>query len=309
MPANMKRSKIRHRAIVFIQIKKRKQAVIKFSVRSCIRHPGAKPHACLSPCLNRTVFPKTCTHRRIAGKASGNFYKSDIRPAGWYGETAGGRQDQLKEVTLSKSSAAAVVLFLLQPAVSLVPVSPPGQGNGAMVAAMLTGAFVCGRIKGLSFDEIGSRFSKGCAGMAFVGFIIGCAASMNPVMSRAAYCTQQYTLPAAETAQRRFGRSGYAFCNHILILCTSAKAAVLCSIIQPVCEPLNIPLQVDVTLFLYGDKLTVILSPFPGITAGSPALADIPYNKYAKRALPLLTIPAVVVYAALPVPAQTGWQG
>lgn len=53
------------------------------------------------------------------------------------GKPYGGRQDQLKEVTLSKSSAAVVVPFLLQPVISLILVSVLNQGNGAMVAVML----------------------------------------------------------------------------------------------------------------------------------------------------------------------------
>ena len=37
-----------------------------------------------------------------------------------------------------------------------------------MVAVMLIWAFLCGKIKGLSTDEIGGRFAKGAGGMAFV---------------------------------------------------------------------------------------------------------------------------------------------
>lgn len=68
---------------------------------------------------------------------------------------------------LSRSSAIVVVLFLLQPIVSLILVSVIGEPRGAMVAVMLIWAFLCGKIKGLSTDEIGGRFAKGAGGMAF----------------------------------------------------------------------------------------------------------------------------------------------
>lgn len=49
--------------------------------------------------------------------------------------------------------------------------------------------------------------------------------------------------------------------------------------------------------------------PSWGITVGSLALANIPYNKYAKWVLPILVILAIVSYVCLFVLAQIGWQG
>lgn len=123
--------------------------------------------------------------------------------------------------------------------------------------------------------------------MAFVGFIIGCAASMSLVMNQGniLHTIVYFACLPLKQLSVGFAAVGMSFVItiiNILIPSASAKVAVLCPIIQPMCETLNIPLQVGVTAFLYGDKLTNILSPFLGITVDSLALANIPYNKYAK---------------------------
>ena len=248
--------------------------------------------------------------KRVA-KDPGN---SVMDPADWLDQESTGAADSLKAVVLSRSSEIVVVLFLLQPIVSLILVSVIGEPRGAMVAVMLIWAFLCGKIKGLSTDEIGGRFAKGAGGMAFVGFIIGCAASMSLVMSQGniLHTIVYYAcLPLKELSvgAATIGMSFVITLINIVIPSASAKVAILCPIIQPMCETLGIPLQVGVSAFMFGDKLTNILSPFLGITVGSLALANIPYNKYAKWVLPILVILAVVSYVCLFVLAQIGWQG
>ena len=249
---------------------------------------------------------------RYAKRVAKDPRNSVLDPADWFDESEA--SDTLKAVSLSRSSALVVVLFLLQPVVSLILVSVIGEPRGAMVAVMLIWAFLCGKIKGLSLDDIGARFSKGCSGMAFVGFIIGCAASMSLVMSQGniLHTIVYYACLPLKNLSIGFAAIGMSFVItliNIIIPSASAKVAILCPIIQPMCETLNIPLQVGVTAFTYGDKLTNILSPFLGITVGSLALANIPYNKYAKWVLPALVILAVVCYITLFFLAQIGWQG
>lgn len=249
---------------------------------------------------------------RYAKRVARDPKNSILDPAEWYPSDVEEETEHLKAASLSRSSILIVVLFLLQPVVSLFLVSVLKQPNGALVAVMLIWAFVCGKIKGLTLEEIGERFSKGCAGMAFVGFIIGCAATMSLIMSRGNIlhtivyfaCMPLKNLGAGLAA---VGMSFVITVINILIPSASAKVAVLCPIIQPMCETLGISLQVGVTAFLYGDKLTNILSPFLGITVGSLALAKIPYNKYAKWVLPILIGLAVVAYVSLFVLAQMGW--
>lgn len=251
---------------------------------------------------------------RYAKRVAKDPRNSVMDPADWLDQESTGAADSLKAVELSRSSAIVVVLFLLQPIVSLILVSVIGEPRGAMVAVMLIWAFLCGKIKGLSTDEIGGRFAKGAGGMAFVGFIIGCAASMSLVMSQGniLHTIVYYAcLPLKELSvgAAAIGMSFVITLINIVIPSASAKVAILCPIIQPMCETLGIPLQVGVSAFMFGDKLTNILSPFLGITVGSLALANIPYNKYAKWVLPILVILAAVSYVYLFVLAQIGWQG
>lgn len=249
---------------------------------------------------------------RYAKKIAKDPSKSIIPLEEWYEENVVVDDSAVKEVTLSKTSALVVILFLLQPVVSLILVSGMGQGNGATVAVMIIWAFLIGKIKGLTLEDIGNRFAKGTSSMAFVCFIIGCAATMSLIMNQGniLHTIVYYACMPLKNLGVGLATIGMSFVItliNIIIPSASAKVAVLCPIIQPMCETLNIPLQLGVQAFLYGDKLTNILSPFLGITVGSLALAKIQYNKYAKWVLPCLLMLAVVCYISLYALAIIGW--
>lgn len=246
---------------------------------------------------------------RYAKKVAKDPRNSILDPSEWYGEVDHSDDSMVKEVHLSKRSVAVVVLFLLQPIIGLVLVSGFGMGNGALVASMLILAVVVGLVHGFSLDEIGNSFAKGTASMAFVGFIIGCAATLSLVMSEGNIMhTIVYfackPLASLSTGVAAIGMSMVITVINLFIPSASAKVAVLCPIIQPMCEMLNVPLQAGVQAFLYGDKLTNIISPVLGTTVAALALAKIPYNKYAKWVIPKLALLAAVCWASLIVLVQ-----
>lgn len=249
---------------------------------------------------------------RYANKIAKDPSKSVIPLEKWYDDSTNKDGSTVKEIILSPTSAIVVVLFLLQPVISLILVSVFKQGYGAMVAVMIIMAFIIGKIKGLSFEDISNRYAKGCSSMAFVCFIIGCAATLSLIMSQGniLHTIVYYACMPLKNLGVGLATIGMSFVItliNILIPSASAKVAVLSPIIQPMCETLNIPLQVGVQAFLNGDKLTNILSPFLGITIGSLALSKIDYPKYAKWVLPCLIILAILCYASLYILATLGW--
>ncbi len=248
---------------------------------------------------------------RYAKKVARDPQNSILDTREWTGDLEDAN-DNMKEVKLSKSSLIAVILFLLQPIVSLVRRSVLGQPDGVLVAIMIVFAIAIGLIKKMDLNEIGNSFSKGCGGMAFVSFIIGCAATMSLVMSQGNILHTIVYFACLPLKKLGVGLASVGMCIvitliNIIIPSASAKVAILCPIIQPMCETLNIPLQIGVTAFQFGDKLTNILSPFLGITVGSLALAKIPYEKYAKWVLPIVLILAAVGFVTLFILASIGW--
>lgn len=249
---------------------------------------------------------------RYAKKVAKNPANSILDPSEWY-NTDGSADSEVRKVEIDKRSVIAVVLFLLQPIAVLLMVTVFGFGNGGVVATMLIVSIAIGLVKGLSLDEIGNSFAKGCAGMAFVSFIIGCASAFSLVMTQGhiMHTIVYYACLPLQSFGSGFAAIGVSIVVTIINLfipSASAKVAVLCPIIQPMCEMLHIPMQIGVSAFLYGDKLTNIISPFLGTTVAGLALAKIPYNKFFKWAVPKILLLAVLCWISLFLFVQIGWQ-
>lgn len=148
--------------------------------------------------------------------------------------------------------------------------------------------------------------------MAFVSFIIGVAATLSLVMSQGNIihtivyyaCMPLHALGKGTAA---IGMTLVVTLINLFVPSASAKVAVLCPIVQPMCEMLGIELQVGVQIFLYGDKLTNIISPVLGTTVAGLAMAGIPYDKWFKWILPKLAILFVICAASIFVLATIGW--
>lgn len=104
----------------------------------------------------------------------------------------------------------------------------------------------------MSVDEIGKSFTKGVAGMAFVGFVIGMARVISLVMNEGQIIhTMVYTLTRPIMGLNR-GLSAMGITSIIgllnsLIPSASSKAAILIPIIKPITETLNMEAQIAVS--------------------------------------------------------------
>ncbi|MBQ1319404.1 MAG: AbgT family transporter, partial [Solobacterium sp.] len=94
---------------------------------------------------------------------------------------------------------------------------------------------------------------------------------------------------------------------NMIVPSASAKAAILCPIIKPMCENLGITLQMGVQALGYGDKLTNIISPVLGTTVAALGLANIPYDKWFKWVFPKIAYIAVICWASLYVLSMLGF--
>ena len=96
---------------------------------------------------------------------------------------------------------------------------------------------------------------------------------------------------------------------NLIIPSASAKVAILCPIIAPMCDALGINRQIGVTAFKYGDSITNVVSPVLGMLVGGLEVAKIPFDKYVKWIMPLVLILLVYAYATLYFLGAIGWTG
>ena len=175
-------------------------------------------------------------------------------------------------------------------------------------------ATVIGLVNGMSWDQMGASFTKGLAGMAFVGFVIGMARSVSLVLG---YGNVLHTIVYVITRPlmglpRWISSVGMmlviALINPI-IPSASSKAAILVPIIKPIGEVLQMHPELIVQAYQFGDGFTNIISPVLGWTVGSLAMCSIDYPKWFKWAFPRVLIMLLIAAVIMVFLTMTGYTG
>ncbi len=250
---------------------------------------------------------------KYANKVAADPHNSALPVEEWLPQCDAQVDDSaIKEVQLDKRSMWGTILFLIEPVLALICVNGLGIGQNAIVSVCIIMSIVIGFVMGFNMDQIGNAFAKGTAGMAFVGFVIGIAATLSLVMAQGNILhTIVYfackPLAGLSKGAAAIGMSMVITVINLIIPSASAKAAVLCPIVAPMCQMLGINLQIGVQAFLYGDKLTNIISPVLGTTVAALGLANIPYNKWFKWVFPKIVGLAVVCWFSLYILTLMGW--
>lgn len=248
---------------------------------------------------------------RYANRISKDPSKSLMAAAEWY-DNPENADVEIKETKLEPRAVAVVLLFLAQPFISLFFVKTLNMGNQAQVAVMIVLTIVCGLIYRYSLDKIGAQFAKGCNSMGFLVVVIGMSAALSNVMTQGniMHTIVYYACKPLQSLHKGFaavGMSTVITLINVLIPSGSAKIAVLCPIITPMCEMLDLPLQIGVQTLQFGDKLTNCISPMLGTTVAILATAKVPLNKWLRFILPRVLIMAVLAWVALFTLTQLGW--
>lgn len=201
--------------------------------------------------------------------------------------------EDIKAAVLDWRSIAALAVFLGQYVVITIYglLGDSSQLFPVMAMVMTISSVIIGLIGRMSADDIGNTFAKGCAGMAFVGIVIGLARTVSLVLTAGNVLhTIVYviTLPLLSLPSW-ISSSGMmlviALINPIIPSATS-KAAILVPIIKPIGEVLRLEPEMIVQAFQFGDGFTNMVSPLLGWTVGSVAMANVPFGKWVKWALP-----------------------
>lgn len=249
---------------------------------------------------------------RYAQKISKNPAASAMGDTAWL-ETAAD-PGTVKEVPFNPKAAVVTAIFFGQYVLIVWLRMAKEAGNEIMPAVLLVSALLCGLIYGMKPDDIGKAFTKGVGGMAFVGVIIGFAGAMSLVLTNGniLHTVVYYaTLPLQQLSMgfAAIGMSAIISFLNFFIPSASSKAAILIPIIQPMAETLGMPLNLAVSVFQLGDGWTNLITPALGVTAGSMAIAGVPFSKWVKWAAPCVVFMTVCGWGLLYLLAAMGWTG
>lgn len=188
--------------------------------------------------------------------------------------------------------------------------------KGLCFAFLAVLAVLSAVIRGKNTEEIVKSFSAGCAGMAFICFIMGAAAAIGMTLSKGNILPTLINAVTVPLSQLSKGVSAAlmfilnAMIN-ILIPSRGGQAVVVIPIMAPIGDMLGITRQVVVSAFAMGDGITNMINPLDGATFGALALAGLgsSLGKYIKWAIPLTLILIVMTCVFLAVLANIGWTG
>ena len=173
-------------------------------------------------------------------------------------------------------------------------------------------AVFCGIIGGLGINGTATAFVKGCASMAYAALVIGMARAISVVMTDGKIIdTVVYylSLPIARFGPV-IGANLMFFANIVInffIPSGSGQAVTVMPIMVPLADLTGITRQVAVQAFQFGDGFTNCFIPTASVVMGCLGIAGIPYDKYFKWIVPLISIQVVLAIIALTVLQLMHW--
>lgn len=244
--------------------------------------------------------------------------KSGMGNADWLTSIDESGDSVIREANLSWRDLLIVIMFfgqyILTVWYALTQVPKGGNTYSFSAAVSTVNAILCGLIAKKPFDEIANDYAKGLGGMAFVGFIIGMARVVSLVMTQGNIIhTIVYTLTRPlmnlDRGLSAIGLTAIIAAINPIIPSASSKAAILMPIIKPITEVLGMNPQIAVQAFQYGDGFTNIISPALGWTVGSCAAAGVPFEKWFKWSIPIVSVMILFSFVWIYVLNSIGWLG
>ena len=161
-----------------------------------------------------------------------------------------------------------------------------------MCAIFLVIGVGSGLIAGMKIDTLCETLNKGCQDMMIGALVIGLSRAISVVMTDGkitdtivhALSNGLLSLP---TSLSIFGVLVAVTILNFFIPSGSGKAVVLFPILAPLADVLHISRQTIVLTYQFGDGFTNYLWPTAGYFMASIALAEIPWQKWARFYIPL----------------------
>lgn len=241
--------------------------------------------------------------------------KSLMYSEGWRPDVSIGDAENgaIKETTLSMRSVTILAIYICQ---YLLIITYSFMGGTKLypfiVAVNLSAAILIGLIGKFSFNKIGEEYSKGVASVAFIGFAIGMAKVVSLVLTNGNILhTIVYTLTLPLMNLPRsvasIGMTAVIAVVNIVIPSATSKAAIFAPILRPMADALNMAPELAVQAFQYGDGFVNLVSPFIGWTVGSCVMAEVPFTKWVKWALPKVLLFLALSFGIMVLLTESNW--
>lgn len=154
---------------------------------------------------------------------------------------------------------------------------------------------MAGLIGGLGVSGTAAAFAEGFASMASAAMLIGTARTISVVLEQgrvidtivSALVTPLESLPSYASA---LGMILLHVGVHLPVPSVSGQAALTMPVLVPVGDLVAIPRQAVVLAYQYGAGMTDLVTPTNGGMMAVLAAAGVPYEKWARFALPLFAI-------------------
>ena len=244
--------------------------------------------------------------------------KSLMYSEGWRPDGAVGDEEGLiKEVHMTWRKVLILVCFIGQYVLIALYPYIGGDSNKTfdfMIAIMLVNMVIVGILGGMNADQLANSFAKGLSSMAFVIFVIGLAKVISVILSdgNVIHPIVHFLTEPLMALPRSVSSVGLTLIVSIInpiIPSATSKAAILVPIMKPVSEALGLEPNLAVVAYQMGDSFTNLVSPLLGWMVGSCAMANVPFGKWMKWALPkvlcFIGLACVIVYLL----TVTGWSG
>ncbi len=168
-----------------------------------------------------------------------------------------------------------------------------------LAALFLVIGVAVGLVNRYSFGRIADEFVNGAKSMLFAALMVAFARGIKEVLTSGMILDSVIyglTVPLDQVPKIFVGPM-MVFVQSLINLTipsSSAMAVVTMPIMAPLADVLNVQRQTAVIAFQFGDGITNLLMPFYNVLIISLGLANVPFQRWFKWALPLVGIMIVV---------------
>ena len=183
---------------------------------------------------------------------------------------------------------------------------------GELTAILLGLALVSAVVGRLGPNVVASQFCRGAAELTTTALLIGFARTIQVVLSdgrvidTVIYGLAQ-PLEGLPSAVAALGMLGVQTACNFFIPSGSGQAFVTMPIMAPLADLTDVTRQTAVLAYQFGDGFTNMIVPTNAVLMGILALAKVPYDRWARFALPLLVKLYAVAVLALVAAVHFGY--
>jgi len=170
-----------------------------------------------------------------------------------------------------------------------------GWSYDYMVACMMLTCIPAGFIGGMNANQVAKTFVEGNKKMVYGAVLIGLASAISVVITEAQIIhTIIYYITIPLVALPKALAAVFMFLVNLVfnffVSSASGQAAIVMPIMVPMADILDIPRQVAVLAYQYGDGFSNCIIPTSGVLMAALGVAKVPFDKWLKFMLPLFAI-------------------